>query len=516
MAIHVLVRFPVGRFLTVAAPVAAVTVGAMAALDERFYRRWLVAPWNIIKYNALGVGGGGQGADLYGVEPPAFYLFNLALNFNVLAGLLLLSPLAALLRTLRSAGARRSGDGSSVWLFVLLSQCWLWLGLMTAKAHKEERFLFVVYPLIAVAAAVSLDEIVVLAQRVLGMAPKPQAEPKDNTAKASSSSGGGGGGGGESTSARRLRHVIAAGVFFVAAYLSGMRIHSMALYYGAPFEVWTRLGRFLQLQHTVTASGRIGSVAPDAVVAAAVLDRDAPLPSAPALSARSTLFGPGLDASSGSLILGVRAKLEEFLRKYEHHTVPHGSEAALAGPRVCVGKEWYRFPASFFLPERTRVHGKIGGPATLHFIRSAFGGQLPLPYLPGPNATAAVRLEFNDENKGDLSRFVPVDSCDYIVDFQLPLPRKKQDAQFEPFFAPSAFLPDPDMDCCDDLSAEATQSPVKWRSIFRAPFLHADSTPSSARAFYIPWYSAKRAVFGWYHILRKEKCFCGVSSQTSE
>ncbi len=39
---------------------------------------------------------------------------------------------------------------------------------------------------------------------------------------------------------------------------------------------------------------------------------------------------------------------------------------------VCVGKEWHRFPNSFFLPDdRWR----------LRFLRSEFRGQLPQPYL---------------------------------------------------------------------------------------------------------------------------------------
>jgi len=39
---------------------------------------------------------------------------------------------------------------------------------------------------------------------------------------------------------------------------------------------------------------------------------------------------------------------------------------------VCVGKEWYRFPSSFFLPDPEEWK--------LKFLKSEFRGQLPRPY----------------------------------------------------------------------------------------------------------------------------------------
>jgi len=56
--------------------------GVSVLVDHKYYQTWVVAVWNIVKYNALG-GGGGNGSELYGVEPPTFYVKNLFLNFNV-------------------------------------------------------------------------------------------------------------------------------------------------------------------------------------------------------------------------------------------------------------------------------------------------------------------------------------------------------------------------------------------------------------------------------------------------
>ena len=39
---------------------------------------------------------------------------------------------------------------------------------------------------------------------------------------------------------------------------------------------------------------------------------------------------------------------------------------------LCVGKEWYRFPGSYFLPSDMR----------LRFIKSDFDGMLPKPFVP--------------------------------------------------------------------------------------------------------------------------------------
>ena len=43
--------------------------------------------------------------------------------------------------------------------------------------------------------------------------------------------------------------------------------------------------------------------------------------------------------------------------------------------RVCMGKEWYRFPSHFFLPNG-EGDADSGG-ARLEFLKSGFNGQLP-------------------------------------------------------------------------------------------------------------------------------------------
>ena len=64
---------------------------------------------------------------------------------------------------------------------------------------------------------------------------------------------------------------------------------------------------------------------------------------------------------------------------------------------VCVGKEWYRFPSSFYLPSEKWK---------LRFLRSEFKGQLPKEYSDGRNGTWAIPEHMNDMNREEPSRYV--------------------------------------------------------------------------------------------------------------
>lgn len=77
---------------------------------------------------------------------------------------------------------------------------------------------------------------------------------------------------------------------------------------------------------------------------------------------------------------------------------------------VCTCGEWYRFPSSFFLP----------GDAHLAFVNSSFTGQLPQPFsIHGSKVESQAVLEpFNEQNKEEPSRYVPLDTCDWIVDLE--------------------------------------------------------------------------------------------------
>lgn len=112
-------------------------------IDYYYYHKFVLAVGNIILYNVFS----SSGANIYGVEPWTFYFLNCFLNFNFIFILALFCfPILFL----------HFFGGSFNWrLFMYLSPFYIWFFIMTLMAHKEERFLFPIYPLICLCGAVS-------------------------------------------------------------------------------------------------------------------------------------------------------------------------------------------------------------------------------------------------------------------------------------------------------------------------------------------------------------------------
>lgn len=129
---------------------AAVLVVPSVLVDYYYYREWLVAVINIAHYN-FRTGADAVGAALYGVEPWTYYVFNLILNFNIVSLFMAAAPVLAVARlvNLRQEWPRVDLDMCTRVLPALL----IWLALMFSMPHKEERFLYVVYPLMCLSAA---------------------------------------------------------------------------------------------------------------------------------------------------------------------------------------------------------------------------------------------------------------------------------------------------------------------------------------------------------------------------
>ena len=77
--------------------------------------------------------------------------------------------------------------------------------------------------------------------------------------------------------------------------------------------------------------------------------------------------------------------------------------------QVCTGAEWHYFPSHFFLPDNAR----------LAFVRDGFYGQLPQHYDGSAGILAGTskvpKQPMNDKNKEELSRYIAVDDCDFVV-----------------------------------------------------------------------------------------------------
>ncbi|XP_010915516.1 alpha-1,2-mannosyltransferase ALG9 [Elaeis guineensis] len=113
--------------------------------DYYCYGRWTSSVFNLLKYNVLG---GGE-SHLYGTEGPTFYLRNGFNNFNFSFVLALL-----FLGILPIARKKYAPD-----LLIVVSPMYIWLAFMSLQPHKEERFLYPIYPLICVAATAVIDSL---------------------------------------------------------------------------------------------------------------------------------------------------------------------------------------------------------------------------------------------------------------------------------------------------------------------------------------------------------------------
>jgi alpha-1,2-mannosyltransferase len=148
-----------GRFqrLLSAGSTASLIAFPVLAIDSYFYGYFTFPPLNLLVYNLAG-----PGPELYGVEPPTFYAHNLLLNFNVAAILALLSlPALAITKLFnhRRFGSKTpvSGQSSTFSLLVVrLAPFYIWFGVLSSQPHKEERFGFPAYPLLAFAAATTV------------------------------------------------------------------------------------------------------------------------------------------------------------------------------------------------------------------------------------------------------------------------------------------------------------------------------------------------------------------------
>ncbi|KAL7553030.1 hypothetical protein ACHAWF_016271 [Thalassiosira exigua] len=150
----------VGRLLLRTATHALIIQSIVMAIDCRCYGRIVSPTWNIFAYNARS-----GGDELYGVEPLSYYVKNLLLNFNAVAVLGLASLPVVLLR--RIGGRWVPFHRDDVAKFLPLVPMYLWTAAVFPRPHKEERFLFPMYPMLCLGAAVTVKEVLDLAAKAL-------------------------------------------------------------------------------------------------------------------------------------------------------------------------------------------------------------------------------------------------------------------------------------------------------------------------------------------------------------
>ncbi|GKY97802.1 hypothetical protein MPSEU_000738300 [Mayamaea pseudoterrestris] len=184
--------------------VTTTTIQAMVMMvDKQYYGVWTSPTFNIFQYNA------GSGSDsLYGVEPISYYIKNILVNAN-LAGVFGAPAIVVSYFT-----QRRDWN---VWLMLL--SMWVWVAMTFSRPHKEERFLFPLYPLLCLGATLTLDAACNAAGRLIGAFSR-RKELSGRT--------------------RMLCHAM---VWIPAVMLSLARTAALTKYYTAPLHLYAALAR---------------------------------------------------------------------------------------------------------------------------------------------------------------------------------------------------------------------------------------------------------------------------------
>lgn len=404
--------------LFIAGLVSALIFVPVTAIDSVAYGGWNIVPWNIVRYNVFG--GSERGPDLYGTAPWYFYILNLLLNFNVLVPLAFISlpSLAVTYRIDRKRlGMSKPGpDQSSPFtlLALRLAPLYVWTAILTAQAHKEERFMFPAYPLICFNAAVAL-------YLIRGWMEVAYISATKSSYRASRSI---------------IFGAITCTVIAVTGLISLFRVLALWHYYHAPLSVFNHL-EAVELPQLLNVTGLLP----------------------PLLPGTEETDRPSVDLAP--------------IRAFDL--------------RLCLGKEWHRFPGHYLVPNGVKVD----------FVKSEFEGLLPAHFKeshakltfkgwwdrPGSRITPA---SLNDLNNEALEFYVPIESCDYLVD--LDFPKHPVSSHLEPRYA---------------VDNET------WERVLCLPFLDASHSPLPTRTLWLPgsWWQDKNE-FGDYCLLKnREKVY---------
>lgn len=198
-------------------PITIVLQGLVMLVDYQHYGRIVSPSWNILLYNTQA-----GGDELYGVEPLSYYIKNLVLNFNYVALSGTLGVLPLTLPLLRS---------SSTWLegWILMAPFYLWVWVVFPRPHKEERFLYPIYPCLCLGAAIVS---VSFTQGVLNH-PWRQSQQGQQEQKH------------KSTRNVWGSVIILALIWIPAATISLSRTVALSKYYSAPLHVYSQMSAAL-------------------------------------------------------------------------------------------------------------------------------------------------------------------------------------------------------------------------------------------------------------------------------
>lgn len=179
-----------------------------------FYKRPVIVPLNIVLYNVFS--GPGKGPEIFGTDPWHFYIRNLLLNFNIWFILAVAAlPLFAL-KKIFSRTQQEGGTVAGLRSIIFLSPFYIWLGIFSFQPHKEERFMYPMYPALALNASMALHLI---------LAAFGNTDPKTFVGKIPA----------------RLKLFVVSSLLLASVDLGGARIYGVISAYSAPLKIYKPL-----------------------------------------------------------------------------------------------------------------------------------------------------------------------------------------------------------------------------------------------------------------------------------
>lgn len=355
------------KLFTFWAAVSGITVLCpVIAIDSTYFGKFSIAPLNIILYNVFT----SHGPNLYGTEPWTFYFINGFLNYNLVWIFALAAPF--LLTICYFVVPAKAKPTLYLPYYISLAPMFLWLAVFIFQPHKEERFLYPIYPLIALCGAIAVDSFQKLIYRLKSTF---RSHPNGS---------------------HYLDHTmwLANVIIVLSSLLGASRIASLYFNYHAPMDLMMELNTF-QLENPA---------APTAIY------------------------------------------------------------------NVCVGKDWYRFPGSFFLPSSK---------FRIRFLKSEFNGMLPAYFDESANGTTVVHEYFNDLNQENEAMYFDYEKCHFLLDL--------------------------DAGEATELEPKYVKNTKDWMIYKAIPFLDAANSQAIYRAFYIPYISNRFVKYAQFYLLKRKK-----------
>lgn len=148
--------------------------------------------------------------------------------------------------------------------------------------------------------------------------------------------------------------------------------------------------------------------------------------------------------------------------------ISYSVETSPVVKNICLGKEWHRFPGSFFVPNHYRIR----------FVPTHFNGLLPAYFEENERGSTVVHGYFNSMNQRNDYMLFELSNCDYMIDFDNGKSFSRNES--EPNYSKDS---------------------ANWTIIHSVPFLNALSSHSFFRAFHVPFVGHKYVKFGNYNLL---------------